>query len=295
MERLSSILIQTARNIRYSLGTQIMTMMTVSLSVLIFTFFFLVYTNMIQAGAKLDENLRLILYLDDEIVPEMQAQMERKIREFTDVERVEYVSKEDAFQRLTQQLGQEKDVLNDLGPSFLPPSIEVYPEKNLKNLTRIKNLSDYLATLPGAAKVQYGHNWMERMGYFTQLLRLIVLMSGGLLILTTTFIVSYTIRLTVVARHEELEILRLLGANNSYIQGPLFLEGILQGFMGTAFGLICLYSIFTWIKSKFSGPGFLNVMDFTFFPPLITLAIFLVGIILCASGSLLSIRKYLRI
>ncbi|MBU0729257.1 MAG: ABC transporter permease [Proteobacteria bacterium] len=295
MGHMSAIFTQAGRNIKSTWGTQVMTLLTVSLSVLIFAFFFLIYINMIKAGSRFDDDLRIILYLEGEIVPEMQAQMERKIREFSDVEKVVYVSKDDAFERLTNQLGKEKDVLNDLGSAFLPPSIEVYPKKSLKHLTQIKSFADYLATLPGASKVQYGHNWIERMGYFTNLLRIIVLLSGSLLILTTTFIVSYTIRLTVVARQDELEVLRLLGAINSYIQGPLFIEGILQGLLGSATGLIFLFVLFQWIKAKFSGPGFLNLLEFSFFSPLTTLTILFIGTALCAGGSLLSIRKFLRI
>lgn len=292
---MSAIFNQTGRNLKQTWGTQIMTLFTVSLSVLIFSFFFLVYLNIMKGGEKLKDDIRIILYLEDEIVPEMQAQMGKKIRDFTDVDKVNYVSRGEAFKRLESQLGNDRDVLVGLDSSFLPPSIEVYPKKNLNSLTQIKDLSAYLATLPGAAKVQYGQGWMERFGYFTKLLRIIVLISGGLLILTTTYIVSYTIRLTVATRHDELEVLRLLGAQSFYVQGPLLFEGLLQGLLGSTLGLVLLYSMYQWITAKFSGPGFLNFLDFTFFPPIITLLILLTGTLLCAGGSLLSIRKALRI
>lgn len=295
MGQMSAIFSQTGRNLKQTWGTQIMTLFTVSLSVLIFSFFFLVYLNILKSSEKLKDDLRIILYLEDEIVPEMQARMEKKIRDFTDVEKVSYVSRGEAFKRLETQLGPDRDVLAGLDSAFLPPSIEVYPRKNLSDLTQIKELSGYLATLPGAAKVQYGQGWMERFGYFTKLLRLIVLISGGLLILTTTYIVSYTIRLTVATRHDELEVLRLLGAQGFYVQGPLLLEGLLQGLVGSASGLMLLYSMYQWIVAHFSGPGFLNFFDFTFFPPIITILILLTGTLLCACGSLLSIRKALRI
>ncbi len=295
MGQFGYIVKQAARNISHTWSTQLMTLLTVSLAVLIFSFFFLVYTNMLKAGARLDDDLRIIIYLENEIVPEMQKQMRKKIKDYGEVEKIVFISKQDAFERLSRQLGNDRDVLNDLGPSFLPPSIEVYPEKNLKTLTQIKEFSDFLATLPGASKVQYGHNWMERLGYFTKLLRIIVMLSGALLLLTTVFIVSYTIRLTVVARHEEIEILRLLGANNAYIQGPLFIEGFLQGFLGTSIGIFSLYLLYHWIKSRFSGPDILNIFEFSFFPPSITFLIICTGLILCSGGSLLSIRKYLRI
>jgi len=295
MNFLSYILTQTGRNLKQTWGTQLMTLLTVSLSVLIFAFFFLVYSNFLKVGAKLGDELRLIVFLQEEIIPELRPQIERKINDFGEVEKIIFVSRQEAFDRLSKQLEDDRDVLADLGSDFLPPSFAVYPRKTLRSLSRIKQFSDYLATLPGASKVQYGHDWVERFGYVTNLLRLIVILSGCLLIMTTIFMVSYTIRLTVIARRDELQVFRMLGATNTYIQGPLLIEGLLQGLLGSAIGLASLFALFLWIKSHFSGPGLLKLFDFSFFPPLTTGAILLASVLLCTAGSLFSIRKFLRI
>lgn len=272
-----------------------MTLITVSLSVLIFSFFFLVYFNLQKAGIQLGENIRLIVYLDEEVPQVMRPQIEKKIREFSSVEKIVFKSRQNAYEHLSKQLGNDNDVLADLDPSFLPPSIEVYPAKNLKTLATIKDFSEYLTALPGAQKVQYGKNWIERLGYFTQLTRLIVLLSGGLLVLTATFMVSSTIQLTVIKRQAELEILRLLGAAKSYIQIPLVIEALLQGFFGATLGLSCLFLLYLWIKTKFSGPSFLSVFNFTFMPHPIVAGILIASIALCSIGSFISIRKFLRV
>ena len=289
------IMKQTGRNLSKTWGTQVMTLLTVALSVLMFSFFLLVYTNMLVAGNRLGDELRLILYLEDEIAPELQPQIEKRIRNYNEVEKIVFISRQEAFNRLSTHLGSEKDVLDDLGPSFLPPSIEVYPQKTLSSLTHLSQFADYLVTLPGALKVQYGQEWVKRFGYFTNLLSIVMLLSGGLLILTTTFIVSYTIRLTVATREAELEILRLLGASGTYIRTPLLIEGLLVGLFGSSLGLIFLFLLFRWIQTRFSGPGLLSVIEFTFFSPLTGSIILLTGVALCTVGSLMSIRKFLRV
>ena len=286
---------QAGRNIRQSWGTQLMTMMTVSLSVLIFTFFLLVYMNIVSAGERLGDELRLIIYLNEEVIPEAEPMYEKKITGFGEVDKIVFISRAEAFERLSRQLESEQDVLEDLGADFLPPSIEVYPKKSFQNLTHLKQFSDYLTTLPNAEKVQYGQSWIERFGYFTELLRIVVILSGILLIMATVFMVSYTIRLTVVAKEAELEVLRLVGANNKYIQTPLLIEGIFQGVMGSALGMAILYLIFKWVQVHLSGPGFLNILEFSFFPPETTAVIMASAILLCSGGSLISIRKYMRI
>ena len=295
MKFLSTIFVLTGRNLQKTWPSQFMTLVTVSLSVLIFSFFFLIYINMIKAGESLGDDLRLTIYLEEEPVVEMQAELVRKITNFSPVDEIRFTSREDAFNKLSSQLGDNVDVLDDLDPSFLPPSIEVYPKKDLTSLTQIKRFSEYLSTLPGAIKVQYGQDWLERFNYFTKLLRIIVVLSGILLIMTTTFMVSYTIRLAVLARQAELEILRLLGATNSYIRTPFLIEGLLQGIFGSSLGLIALFFLFQWIQARFTGPGFLQLIEFTFFSPLIIGIIILASIFLCTGGSYSSMRKFMRI
>jgi len=295
MKFFSTILLQTNRNLQKTWATQFMTLLTVSLSVLIFSFFFLIYTNMIKAGERLGDDLRLTIYLEEEPVLEMQSQLVRKITNFNQVEEIRFTSRDDAYSRLATQLGDNVDVLDDLDPSFLPPSIEVYPKKSLSSLAQIKRFSEYLSTLPGAIKVQYGQEWIERFNYFTKLLRIIVLLSGALLILTTTFMVAYTIRLAVVARQAELEILRLLGATNGYIRTPFLIEGFLQGLLGSTLGLLALFFLFRWIELHFSGPGFLQLVEFAFFSPTIIGIIIAASITLCTGGSFSSMRKFMRI
>jgi len=295
MKLISTIALQTSRNLKKTWPTQFMTLMTVSLSVLIFSFFFLIYTNMINTGEKLGDDLRLTIYLEEEPVLEMQAQLVRKIINFSPVEEIRFTSRNDAFKRLAIQLGDNVDVLDDLDASFLPPSIEIYPKKSLNTLAQIQRFSEYLSTLPGAIKVQYGQEWIERFNYFTKLLRIIVVLSGILLIMTATFMVAYTIRLAVVARQAELEILRLLGATNNYIRTPFLIEGFLQGLFGSSLGLLALFFLYRWIQLRFTGPGILQLVDFTFFSPPIISIIVTASITLCIGGSFSSMRKFMRI
>ena len=286
---------QVGRNLRQTWGSQLMTLLTVSLSVLIFAFFYLIYTNMLNLGNKLGDDLSLIVYLEDEPGPELQQQLRNKITTFDEVEQIRFISRAEAYNRFASQLGQNQDVLNDMPKDFLPPSIEVIPMKNLRSLNQVKLFSSYLSSLPGTLKVQYGQDWVERFYYFTRLLSIIVLLSGTLLILTTIFMVAYTIRLTILGRQAELELLKLVGATNNYIRTPFLLEGLLQGVFGSSLGILFLYILFQWIKLRFSGPSFLNLFEFAFFSPEVSVTIICVSILLCTLGSYSTMQKFLRI
>ncbi len=285
---------QVGRNLRQTWGSQIMTLLTVSLSVLIFALFYLIYTNILNAGEHLKEELRLIVYLEEEPGPELQIQLRKKILSFDNVEEIRFITREQAYQRFIEQLGDNKDVLEDMPHDFLPPSIEVTPMRTLRSLTQMKLFSDYLGSLPGTVRVQYGQDWMNRFYHFTNLLSLVVVLSGSLLMLTTIYFVSYTIRLTIMGRQDELELLHLVGATNNYIRTPFLLEGFLQGLCGSILGITALYVLFLWITEKFSGPSFLTLNKFTFFSPTVIIILITVSVLLCIVGCHSSMRKYLK-
>ena len=290
-----AVIRQTGRNLRQTWSSQLMTLLTVSLSVLIFAFFSLIYSNMIGASDRLSDELSLIVYLDDEPGPAMKEQLRRKIQNFDDVEDIRFISKEAAFQRFADQLGEDSDVLTDMPKDFLPASIEIIPLRSLRGYNQIKLFSEYLDKLPGTEKVQYGQEWIERFYHFIRLLTIVVILSGTLLILTATFMVAYTIRLTILGRQAELELLKLVGATNNYIQTPFLIEGVLQGVMGSIIGLLALFGLFQWISIRFTGPGILNLFQFDFFSPTILATIIFASICLCSLGSYTSIRKFLKI
>jgi len=292
---LAAILNQTRRNLYKTKGTQMMTLLTVSLSVLIFTFFFLIYTNMLKASEGLEEEVRLTVYFEGELNPPLQRQVMEKIENYQKVNKILYISKKEAFSKLSSQLAEEQEVLEDLGPDFLPPSMEIYPLKNFTSLSDLQAFSDYLVTLPGAIKVQYGREWLQRFSSFIQLLKVITVLSASLLFLASTFMVSYTIRLTVITRREELEILRLLGATNFYIKTPLVMEGLIHGIMGSLTGLAALYMLFQWILNQFGGPGLMAMTRIAFFSTSFQIIIILASTMLCTGSSMIAIRKFLRI
>ncbi len=285
---------QLGRNLRQTWGMQLMTLLTVALSVLIFSFFALVYTNILNVGEKLSDELRLIVYLEEEPGPELQKQISHKINQFDKVENISFVSRQQAYDRFAKQLGENKEVLNDIPQDFLPPSVEIVPLKSLRNLSRLQDFSNYLAKLPGTIKVQYGQEWVEKFNYSTRLSSIVVLLSGALLILTAVFMVAYTIRLTILGRHNELELLKLVGATNNYIRTPFLLEGIGQGLLGSGLGIGSLYFLFTWIQKHFSTPGFLDIFTLRFFSYETIVIIIVSSILLCTIGSYTTIEKFLK-
>ena len=284
----------TIRNLKQTWATQIMTTLTVSLSVFIFSFFLLIYLNCNTLSNRIGDDVRIVVYFEKEPASELLSQLKKEVNVFTEVEQFVYVSREEAFGRLKEKLGPERDIVNDLDPSFLPPSIEISPRAGFNNPARLKELSKYLSSFPGVIKVQYAHDWIERFHYVINLFRIIVTLSAALLIFTTIFMVSYAVRFAIYKRQEELEILRLLGATTPYIRDPFLVEGVIQGLFGSGLAILALYFLFRWAEHAISGPDFLNWLSFSFLPPIVLTGLIVGSIILCIVGSTISMRQSLR-
>ncbi|WP_446009131.1 cell division protein FtsX [Candidatus Electrothrix sp.] len=293
MKFLFAVLSQTWRNIIETWRSQLLSLVTITLSVLIFAFFYLVYMNALHAGDLLNNDLRLIVYLEEQPDPALQEEYRHKIEKFDQVEKIDFVSRLAAYDRFKEQLNENQDVLQEIPHDFLPASIEIYPKRSLDTLSRIKLFSEYLQSLPGVLKVQYGREWVDRFYSFIQLLRIIVFLSGALLILTTSFMMAHSIRLTMLNRKKELELLRLVGASAHYIRVPFFLEGAILGAIGAGIGLGALYFLFSWIELRFSGQGVPGMFSFSFFSGPSVAVIIVLAMLLCAGGSFTSTRKIL--
>jgi cell division transport system permease protein len=107
--------------------------------------------------------------------------------------------------------------------------------------------------------------------------------------------VAHTIRLTLLSRQQELELLRLVGATNNYIRMPFLLEGALQGLLGASCGIAALLLLFNWIKLQFAGPATFALLPFTFFPWPVILSIISIATLLCAAGSFSTTRRILQL
>lgn len=288
------ILRQTSRNLTRTPATQLLTLITVMLSVLIFAFFLLIHLNLQTITAGLGENFRIIVHLNEEISPQIQPRIEKQIRQYGGISKVVFLSREEVFSRFVAQAGNEQDILAELGPDFLPPAIEITPQPGALQPSDFKELAAFLITLPNADKLQYGQEWLERFNKFNQLLRVLVLISAGLLILNMIFIISHTVRLTVAARSEELTILHLLGADRSYIRAPFLVEGLLLGGIGSLSGLGALYLFYQRAGEIFGHSGLISMFSPSFLPTPLPLILVATGALLCTLSSLVTINKAIR-
>ncbi len=279
----------------HDLGNHFVTTTVVCLSTLIFAFFSLIYFNLQHFVERFGTELGLVIYLDENVPPNRVPELYQKLNDLPGVQAVNYVSPEEAFKRLERYLKEEKEVLKGVDPDFLPPSFELQINRAVFHLDRLKTLANQVSRWPEVSKVQYGQEWLTRLQQFSRIVRAIVFVSGLLLLLTAAFVVSNTIKLTVYARQQELEILRLVGATNSFIQGPFLIEAFLQGLLGSSIALGVLYGGFRYLDSMVNTSQLLRGLEISFLPWSFTATVVGSSVLLCVMGTALSMRRFLRL
>jgi cell division transport system permease protein len=145
---------------------------------------------------------------------------------------VEAVTSREALRRFRDELGPEGALLDGVGEGVLPPSIEVRARG--LSAEAVRALASRLQAVPGAREVDFGNAWLEKVERFVHHLRwagaaLLVALGCGAAVL-----VANTLRLGVFARRDEIEIMKLVGATDAFVQIPFLLEGLFQGVAGGA-------------------------------------------------------------
>jgi cell division transport system permease protein len=142
--------------------------------------------------------------------------------------------------------------------------------------------------------VEYGQQWMGSMMSVLNLFRFAGYAMGGLFFMAAIFIVANTIRLILYSRREEIEIMRLVGATDGFIQAPFFMEGVIQGFAGAIIGLGALYLSFILIACNIGQDYFGSGFKLQFLSlgtcGLIVIASMLIGWV----GCYLSLKQFLK-
>jgi cell division transport system permease protein len=225
------------RGLRASPLTSAIATGTIALCLLLAGSFALLLVNMERVLSRFGEQVRVSAYLSDALPEAEQEALALRVRRLPGVESVAWVSKQAALERFRASPFGRASLLDGLDENPLPASLEIVLAPAERNRAGLDALVARLEGLPGVEELGYGHEWVEGYARAVALVRGVALALGAVLALATLLIVSNTIRLSVHARRDEIEILSLVGAGRAFVATPFLLEGLLQGGTG---GLLAL-------------------------------------------------------
>ncbi|MCP3178255.1 permease-like cell division protein FtsX [Desulfuromonas sp. KJ2020] len=289
--------LRALRNMRQSPFLCTAAIATVAVSLTILAFFAIVVLNVQKLTSHWSKEVQIVAYLDQ--TPD-QGQLKvwmTEISNLPEVAAVTYVSPAEAHNRFKTRLGQDAGLLDGLATDILPASLEITLKEDQRNRLGIGKVISHLRQDSRFSDLRYGQEWLEKFEAFVALLKMAGAFLGGFLLFAALFIVSNTIRLTLFARRDELEVMALVGGTPLFIKAPFLLEGAFQGAIGGCLALAGSYMLYlVFLKEGLSSLLLTTgVNTITFLPSHYGLAVILAGLTLGFLGSLLSLRKLVRI
>lgn len=205
----------------------------------------------LSAGWK--DKARLIVFLQDDAGGGQHQAIEKRLAGLQEVQAVRFVSKNEALRRLAASLDGQRDLLDDLEDNPLPASFEVTPTPAARRVDALDQVAAAVRRLPGVEEVEYGRSWLAKLDAMSAVGRVVGL--AGLIMMASALVllITNTIKLTLYARLDELEIIKLVGAPPLTLGGPYVVEGALKGLAGGMLAAAAIAALLTGVDARYGA------------------------------------------
>ncbi len=285
-------ILQGAVNLRRNRQMALAAFFITTLSLIILGFAFLFISNLNFAGDTLTRRVVVRVFLADGLSPVQQAYLADRLKRMDDVRAANFISRDQALERLKKQFSDRPDLFEIVTDNPLPDSFDV----EVKEPARIAAVAGEIGRLPGVEKVNYGKSYVDRLVAFTRTIWLITAVAAALMAVGTLFIIINAIRLTLYARRREIEIMKLVGATDWFIRLPFIFEGVFVGLGGGAVATLAVDQTYWAVSAKAAQfLPFIPLVAREVAIPRISLILMLSGLGVGVVGSLLSLKRYLHV
>lgn len=228
---------------------------------------------------------------DDEI-----QKVGEEIREINGVSTAEYKDKTYALNTMKEKLGDKSELIEGYGPDYFPPSYVV----TLTDLNMSKDVQNKIMEFDNVTKITSSDKTVSTLLSLARGIKAVTGVILVLLIVISIFIISNTIKLTVHARRKEISIMKYVGATNNFIRWPFIVEGMIIGILASAISIVIVGGAYSLLAEQAVNAGFMQTINMSLvgFRDMISSIIFvymLLGIGIGVLGSVISMRKYLKV
>ncbi len=213
--------------------------MALSLSVL--GAFVLITSNLAILRSQLSADANMTVFVNAGLPDAAAQKLTLQIRQLAGVQHAVFHDASSSKKIFRKSLGDQAALLDDLGDEVIPCSILVSARQG-SDAQQVEAIAAKIQAMPGVDELAYAYAELRRLNAMVRIVELAALAIGLLIALVTIIVMANTVRLTVLAREEEISIMRLVGATDAYVQWPFVVEGSLTGLVaGTiAVGIVAL-------------------------------------------------------
>lgn len=256
---------------------------TIAFSLFAFGLFGLLAVNLRVALREVENRVEIRVFLADGAGEDAIAALLGDAAAFPEVAQAGFVSPDSGLARARLELPEFKDVLD---VAVLPASIEVRLKDGYRDPTTVKAVAGRLGSYPFVDEVRYGEEWVEKLYRIRTIAAFAGTGLGLVFALVAIIIIGSTIRMAVLSRAREIEIMRLVGATDWFVRSPYLIDGLLKGLAGGAIALLL-----TWAASTIISR---NLVATTFFEPWQVASGLAAGALIGLAGSAMSVGRHLK-
>lgn len=264
----------------------------VTVTLLLVGIFLVIMMNLNKVASDIENDVEIKVLIDLEMNETQEFELQSKIEKMSGVDSVEYSSKKQELDKIVKDFGNDLSLFKQENPLRNVLYVKATDPKETKNV------ANAISKFGGTYEVIYGKGKIEKLFGFLDISRNIGIALIIALLLMATFLISNTIKITITARRSEIEIMKLVGATNSFVRTPFILEGMWLGIFGAIIPIVLvtmLYSTFYNALAPKLEHEIIQMLEVMPFILLIDLVLLIMGVLIGIIGSFLSVRKFLKV
>ena len=274
---------EAARSFRQHRGIAYAAIVVLTAALALTGVFLLLTYNAQIALAMMGDRREMIVYLKDDLSDGDRYVLMGRLQDLYGT--VTYVSKAQAWEEMRQQVG-DPSLLDAVQDNPLPASLRIRLKPALLAPDAMDAAAQQVAQFPEVEDVRYGAEWVRRLDELGARLRLGALAIGGIVALAVVFVLHNTIRLTVLARRQQVEVMSRLGATDQFIAWPFVLEAMFEAGLSALLALGAVFALQQGLAQRIFGLVFL--------PPLWAAAFMASAVALAWFAAWLALSRVLR-
>jgi cell division transport system permease protein len=252
---------------------------------------YLVFANINHTFEWVNRQNIAVAFAKEDCTDEQLEIVIDKIKGITNVANVEFVSKEQAFEKYKDSI---PEALRDEMKGENNPYLDTFIIE-FSDLSKFKDSINQIKQIPEIESTVYDENIARSLSNIRQIVMLVGGWIIGLLFLVSLFIIANTIKLTVYNRRLEISIMKSVGATNTFIRVPFVIEGIVLGVISGLISYGLIYMIYNKLHDMFSTGFMGGLLEFSSVWYLVLLGFLSIGVLTGIAGSAISMRKYLNV
>ncbi len=242
---------------------------------------------------KVDE---VEIYVKDELSEERVEEIRNELSSLNGIKDIRYKNKEDALEEMKKVWGEDAYILegleadNPLERSFLV---------SVENIEDSHRIVEHGKSIDGVSNVVYYQDAVDKLIKIANYVRVGGLIVVLILIVISILVISNTVKLTVIARKREIEVMKYVGASNGMISGPFMIEGIIFGLIGALVAFLVISYSYIFVYERFNERIYTLISSNLISPPVLRTDLLIIfctlGVVIGTVGSVFSLKKYLRV